>query len=276
MDATPMIPSRPLALAFAALCLIGTALPAAARPARGCDRAAFQVVLDVGHSAEIPGATSARGVPEFTYNLALATRMHEALRAAGFKSATLLVTPGASISGLVRRTADANRMEADLFVSIHHDSVPEQFLDYWEFGGERRHFSDRFRGHSIFISKENADFARSLRFGRLLGLEMKGAGLAYTPHYTEAFMGRRRRQLLDAEAGVYRFDELHVLRRTQMAAVLFEAGSIVNRDEELQLGTEAYQKLMAAALTRAVDRFCALPLPAPTREASADERPVQR
>ena len=49
-------------------------------------------------------------------------------------------------------------------------------------------------------------------------------------------MGHRRRELLDADAGVYRYDQLIVLRMTRMPAVLLEAGSIVNRQEELELG----------------------------------------
>src|SRR5438132_1616940 len=36
-----------------------------------CDRAAFRLVLDVGHTAQVPGGTSARGVHEFDFNLPL-------------------------------------------------------------------------------------------------------------------------------------------------------------------------------------------------------------
>ena len=37
-------------------------------------------------------------------------------------------------------------------------------------------------------------------------------------------MGSRRRDLVDPEAGVYRYDKLIVLRETTMPAVLLEAG----------------------------------------------------
>ena len=37
-------------------------------------------------------------------------------------------------------------------------------------------------------------------------------------------MGRWQRTLLDADAGVYRYDTLFVLKKTQMPAVLLEAG----------------------------------------------------
>jgi N-acetylmuramoyl-L-alanine amidase. len=48
-------------------------------------------------------------------------------------------------------------------------------------------------------------------------------------------MGSRRRLLVDPEAGVYRYDQLIVLRQTHVPAVLLEAGSIINRNEELLL-----------------------------------------
>ena len=69
-------------------------------------------------------------------------------------------------------------------------------------------------------------------------------------------MGKRRRELLDAKAGVYRFDQLLVLRKTDAPAVLLEAGSIVNRDEELELGSHERHAIIGTAITQAVEAFC--------------------
>ena len=66
-----------------------------------------------------------------------------------------------------------------------------------------------------------------------------------------------RRQLLDADAGVYRFDQLVVLRMTRMPALLMEAGSIVNRQEELELGTPERRAATSATVVTAVEEFCA-------------------
>jgi N-acetylmuramoyl-L-alanine amidase len=82
-------------------------------------------------------------------------------------------------------------------------------------------------------------------------------GLQYTPHYVEPFMGNRRRELVDKEAGVYRFDQLVVLRQTRMPAVLLEAGSIINRDEEMELRGSERRALITAAVVEAVAGFCA-------------------
>jgi N-acetylmuramoyl-L-alanine amidase len=230
----------------------GAAKPAAAT----CDRAAFRLVLDVGHTDQVPGAKSARGLREFDFNLRLAKLIEQQLIDAGFTKTVLLVTDGPALQSLARRVARANAARADLLLSIHHDSVPDSMLEKWDYNGEPHFFSDRFKGHSLFVSYENSDRKGSLRFARLLGLALKSRGLQYTPHYTEKIMGRRRRELLDPEAGVYRYDQLVVLRYPHMPAVLLEAGSIINRDEELLMGTPEHQAVVAAAAVEALEGFC--------------------
>ena len=92
---------------------------------------------------------------------------------------------------------------------------------------------------------------------------MRARGLQYAAHYTEAFMGYKRRDLLDPQAGVYRFDALIVLRKTQMPSVLLEAGSIINRQEEVAMGSGQRQSLIGAAVADAVAVYCAEQSPAP-------------
>lgn len=225
--------------------------------AASCVRPDFRVVLDVGHSARSPGAKSARGADEFDFNLRLAKQIDQALLEAGFAKAVLMVTDGRANRSLYTRVARANDLSANLLLSIHHDSVPDRFLERWEYNGKQEAFSDRFKGHSIFVSDDNIDPKDSLLFGSMLGQQLKARGLQYTPHYTESFMGRWKRVLLDANAGVYRYDTLFVLKKTQMPAVLLEAGSIANRDEELEMASPERQQLISAAVVDAVDSFCA-------------------
>jgi N-acetylmuramoyl-L-alanine amidase len=213
--------------------------------------------LDVGHTVEMPGAMSARGVSEYEFNLRLAKQIEQKLIDAGFARTVLLVTADPPPRGLIPRAVRANRLRADLFLSVHHDAVPDSLLEKWEYEGRENHFSDRFKSHSIFISYDHGDHKGSLLYGRLLGNQLKARGLQYTHHYTEEMMGKRRRQLVDAEAGVYRYDQLVVPRETRIPAVLLEVGSIVNRDEELLLATPEHQSLISAAVTDAVETFCA-------------------
>jgi N-acetylmuramoyl-L-alanine amidase len=231
--------------------------PPVAKAAGGCKRADFRVVIDVGHTLTIPGADSARGVPEYTFNLALADTIKQSLVDAGFDKTVRLITTTAPWRGLVERAVGANDMHADLFIAIHHDSVPNRLIETWEYEGQKHQFSDRFSGYSIFVSNDNGDPQGSLTFGHLLGVALQARGLNYTPHYTLPLMGRRHRVLLDSEAGVYSFDQLIVLRQTRMPAVLLEAGSIVNRHDELELATPGRRALVAAAVTAAVEDFCA-------------------
>ena len=224
--------------------------------AANCARWDFRVVLDVGHTAKSPGAKSARGADEFDFNLRLAKQIDQALLEAGFAKTVLMVTDGPANRSLHARVARANKLSADLLLSIHHDSVPDRFLEKWDYNGKPETFSDRFKGHSIFVSDDNLDPKDSVLFGGMLGQQLKARGLQYTPHYTESFMGRWQRTLLDADAGVYRYDTLFVLKKTQMPAVLLEAGSIANRDEELEMASPERQQLISAAVVDAVDSFC--------------------
>jgi N-acetylmuramoyl-L-alanine amidase len=249
-----------------------TATPAAKPHGPTCNHAKFRPVIDVGHTADVPGALSARGATEYDFNLRLARQIEKDLLAAGFDKTVLMITAEAPTAGLFKRAARANGLAADLFLSVHHDAVPESFLETWQFEGQEQHFSDRFPGHSLFVSNDNADRPGSLAFAKLLGNALEARGLHYTPHYTEKFMGNRRRELLDPKAGVYRYDQLIVLKETRMPAVLLEAGSIVNRDEELLLATPEHQAVISAAVVEAVEAFCAVRRPQSKRPEVAKKR----
>jgi N-acetylmuramoyl-L-alanine amidase len=228
------------------------------------------VVIDVGHTEAVPGAMSARGVPEYTFNLNLAQDVKQALVDAGFEKTVLLITSKAPFLGLFERTVRANAMAANLFISIHHDSVPDYLLQTWQYEGQEHHFNDSFPGYAIFISDQNGDRAGSLAFGKFLGTELQARGLGYTPHYTSPIMRHRQRELLDADAGVYRYDELIVLQRTHMPAALLEAGSIINRQEEPTLASQERRAVTSAAIAAAVEDFCT------ARATRHDDRLVKR
>jgi N-acetylmuramoyl-L-alanine amidase len=190
------------------------------------------------------------------FNLKLADVIAQSLHDAGFDETVRLITSGAKLPSLFERATRANNVRADLFIAVHHDSVPDNLKEAWQYVRKKNYYSDRFSGYAIFVSNDNADRAGSLAFSHSLGQELQKRGLHYTPHYTFARMGRYRHELVDADAGVYRYDQLVVLRSTLMPAVLLEAGSIVNRQEELELATPERRLMVAKAVTAAVDNFC--------------------
>jgi N-acetylmuramoyl-L-alanine amidase len=234
-----------------------TVKPSASKPvAATCNPAKFRIVVDVGHTAESEGAISARNVAEFVFNLRLARRIEEKLKAEGFAETRLLLTEGKARSSLVRRVAAANNLPANLLLSIHHDSVPKKFLERWEFEGKKSQFSDRFGGYSVFVSSDNPEYKTSLSIAELVAKEMKGQGLRYAEQYSQPIMGRYQHPLLNKETGVYSYDKLIVLKKTRMAAVLLEAGSIINRDEELRMDSPEHRNIVSSGVATAIKEFC--------------------
>ena len=69
-----------------------------AADSNSCARSAFQVLIDVGHTTTSPGADSARGVPEYEFNLKLADVIAQSLHEAGFDKTVRLVTSGTRLS----------------------------------------------------------------------------------------------------------------------------------------------------------------------------------
>ncbi|PIT05027.1 N-acetylmuramoyl-L-alanine amidase [Bradyrhizobium nitroreducens] len=226
------------------------------RPPAKCEMPKFRIVVDVGHTPDSYGALSARNDPEFGFNFVLARRITAKLKSEGFAATRLLVTDGKARPSLFKRVSAANDGRADLFLSVHHDSVPDKLLDTWEFDGAKSNFSDRFSGHSLFVSQQNPHFTTSLMLARMIGRQLKEQGLHYASQYTLPVMGRYRRQLLDKDVGVYRYDGLVVLSRTRSAAVLLEAGSIINRDEEMAMNSPERQEAVAGAVAAAMREFC--------------------
>jgi N-acetylmuramoyl-L-alanine amidase len=220
-----------------------------------CKRASFKVLIDVGHTPDDPGAISAHGNPEYSYNLALADVAMKQLQDAGFRQTSLLMMKGRGYGQLAERAAIANRTSPDLFLSIHHDSTRDPYIRRWQFAGVERNYSDKFSGHSMFVSIRNRRYRDSVAFAKLIGRELLDAGLQYTPQHAED-IPTARKPLLDAELGVYRYDNLVVLKDTRVPAVLFEAGLIINRKDELVLASPERRMLLAKSITNAVAKYC--------------------
>lgn len=222
----------------------------------GCKPQTLRLAIDVGHSAGAGGATSARGRPEYAFNVEAAAAIQAALWADGIEGARILAQDGPNPS-LASRVAAAEAMNAELFLSVHHDSVQERFLRPWTPPGSERvqPMSRHAKGYSLFISEANGDPAASLAFARAIGQALQDRGFAYTDHHAAPIPGEKR-ALVDTTLGVYRFDGLFILRRTRMPAVLFEVGVIKHPEEETALRSPQTQGLVAAAVVDAARRYC--------------------
>ena len=234
--------------------LAASAAPAADAAGASSAKATLAIAVDAGHGPKVPGATSARGAPEYDFNLRLARDVVAALAAPGFPKAFLLDPNGRDLPPAAPAPR-ANAAKAGLLVSIHHDSVQPQFLETWSVDGRNRRYCDRYAGYSLFFSTRNAFAGQSLALAKEIGRELTAAGLAFTRHHAADLPGERR-ELVDDAVGVYRYDGLAVLAGARMPAVLVEAGVIVNRDEELELSGPQRRQKTAQAIARAVAVWC--------------------
>jgi len=210
---------------------------------------AASIAIDVGHYLEKPGVISARGVTEFEYNLKLAREIEIALKHAGHR--TLLIGDDGLSEDLAKRAPRASGM--DLFISIHHDSVQPRFLSVWEYEGETLNYSDKFAGFSLFVSRLNSHTEAGLRCASAIGAALRGAGFTPSRYHADPILGENR-PFADEANGVHYFDNLAVLKTASIPALLFEAGVIVNRDEELRLRDPAVRAKIVAAIVSGAGR----------------------
>jgi N-acetylmuramoyl-L-alanine amidase len=210
--------------------------------------AAATIALDVGHYREEPGATSARGRPELEFNQELTRDIEAALQAQGH--ATRIIGADGEMKSLGGRPRAAQG--ADLFISVHHDSTREKFQSTWVYEGAPQRYSDLFAGFSLFVSRENPSWRSALRCASAIGAALIKAGFKPSLYHADPVMGENR-PFADKANGVHYFDHLAVLRNAPMPALLFEAGVIVNRDEEIRLRDEQVRKRIAGGVADGAD-----------------------
>lgn len=205
--------------------------------------AAARVALDVGHSTEAPGAISARGRPEFEFNRDLARALATTLAERGTQ--VMLIGEDGSLAQLMDRVRLAR--DARFFLSIHHDSVQERFLQPWVVEGVERRHSEHGAGFSLFVSRHNPRWRESLACASSMGRALRAEGFSPSLYHAQRIPGESK-PFADRQNGVHFYDNLVVLRHARIPAVLFEAGVIVNKDEELALMSEARRQRMVRAL----------------------------
>ncbi|OZI35114.1 cell wall hydrolase [Bordetella genomosp. 10] len=200
---------------------------------------AAYIVVDTGHTPQHPGATGASGRVEYQYNLDLSGAVAHDLMALDDRVKRVSVN-GKEIA-LAERTAQAP--DADFFISIHHDSMPQAWID----AGRQREFA----GYSIFVSRLNPHYDQSLRCAQAIGEHLLAAGEKPSLYHATPIPGENR-PLIDKRLGIHRFDDLVVLKTATMPAVLVEAGVIVNPDEEKRLAQPQTIAKLANAIAQAV------------------------
>jgi len=194
--------------------------------------------VDVGHYHAEPGVISASGIPEFEFNLKLALQTKEELQRHGL--AVRMIGEKGDFVLLNHRTRAA--AGADLFVSIHHDSMREHLLP------TRR---DALAGFSLFVSRNNPHADKSLACASAIGAQMRAAGFTPSRYHADPVIGENR-PFADEPNGVHFYDNLAVGKTAAMPSVLVEAGVIVNRHEEQRMLDPAVRARIARAVAQGV------------------------
>ncbi|MBA2432729.1 MAG: N-acetylmuramoyl-L-alanine amidase [Chthoniobacterales bacterium] len=232
------------------ICLLATAAVPCAQAQELKRSGTFLVALDIGHSPKTPGAYSARGVPEYEFNKRMTRLIAADLRQQPGVSVLVVNESGREIP-ILERGDVANRAKADLFLSVHHDSVNERYKVTRLLEGRMARLSEKFHGYSVFFSDKNAQPGPSFEFAKQLGRAMREQGMVPTAHHAEKIPGEGR-DFVVPQHGVYRFNDLLVLKRARMPAVLLECGVIVHPEEEAELNTPERQRKIVTAVREAV------------------------
>ncbi len=216
------------------------------------------IVVDAGHGGKDPGAVGPSNSKEKNVTLGMATVLAERLRKElGVK--VLMTRSRDKFLGLRERTAYANKVGADLFISMHANASPRgraygietYFLNLAK-NNQAAEVAARENGTSLqevsnleailFDLMANAKINESSR----LAAEVQQAMIAgLRPHYSKI-----------KDLGV-RQGPFHVLLGATMPSVLVEAAFISNSREEKRLLSRKYQERVAAAIVKGVKNYSA-------------------
>jgi len=240
---------------------MAAALAAALALLLSAQQPAFTVVLDPGHGGDRDGALSPDGDKEKDVVLAISRRIAQRVRKAGGK--VIFTRTGDIAVPLPNRAAIATAIRADLFVSVHLNSMPTPEARRHTQGIETYFLSaDASDTHaSAVAARENAD--------RLAGEPEADpndpvAGILNDLQDADALQASSRlaydihEQLvrkLGAEDRGVKQAPFYVLAGARMPAVLLEVGFISHADEGKKLKTRDYQEKVAEAVVDGIRTF---------------------
>jgi N-acetylmuramoyl-L-alanine amidase len=210
------------------------------------------VVIDPGHGGADPGAT-ASGVSEKDVTLDVARRLKELLAAQKLDAS--LTRDGDTTLSLRDRVSLANAKKADLFVSIHVNSLPavkdKRVVETYFLGTTTDPHVER-----LALDENRASGYTMADFRRLLEGVLADARQGESRKFAEAVQGGLVTALRPVvprleDRGV-RSAPFVVLIATEMPGILAEVSTVSNEDEARRLGDPGYRQQIARALSRGI------------------------
>ncbi|MFT3931960.1 MAG: N-acetylmuramoyl-L-alanine amidase [Spongiibacteraceae bacterium] len=218
------------------------------------------IAIDAGHGGDDPGAIGAGKLQEKHVTLAIARELAAQInRERGYKA--VLTRNNDVFLPLKTRRDLARKAQADLMISIHADSFADRSAE----GGSVFALSNRGATSTMaaFLaeSENNADAIGGVPVeGKDDDLVKVLADLSLTETMSSSLtIGR---DVLRSMDGITRLHSPHVeqaafvvLKSPDTPSILVETGFISNPKEARRLGSRDYQKQMASAIFKGVDRY---------------------
>ncbi|MBI3794956.1 MAG: N-acetylmuramoyl-L-alanine amidase [Nitrospinae bacterium] len=214
------------------------------------------IVLDPGHGGHDPGAIGRRGLKEKDITLDVALRVQRLLKAE-CRCNVLLTRSTDVFIPLEERTAYANTVEADLFVSIHVNSNPQRNAK----GVETYFLSPARSKNDAFVAARENMIKQNLEEDDLNDLAFILFDMQNTEKINESsrMAGIIQRALAIRLGGGFKIKNngvkqamFYVLRGAKMPSVLVETSFISNPNEERLLGSAGYKELVATGISRGI------------------------
>ena len=217
------------------------------------------VVLDAGHGGVDPGTLSVLGIPEKTVVLDVVKAIKKELEASG--NYRVLLTRDRDIYvPHAKRVEFARNAGADLFISIHGDSIANK----------------KVRGATIYTLSEKASDKEAAALARkenksdlIAGVDLGGESpdvanilvdlaMRETMNYSARFAGYLVPELKERmylRQNSHRFAGFLVLKAPDVPSVLLEIGYLSNREDAKFVTSDKGRRNIAAAIAEAVDRY---------------------
>ncbi len=218
-----------------------------------------KIVLDAGHGGKDCGAMSANLVCEKDIVLEVVKFLHKELKKRGY---SVLLTRDKDIYiDLVGRTELANRKSADLFISVHANSIPKRSTSNAH--GIETYFLSTARSERArkVAEQENKDdvnlmdyFSKSLLLNSLNTQRLIVSNkLAIDVQY--GMLQSVRKNYPDVVDGGVREGPFWVLAGALMPSILIEIGYNSHAIESKRIQSKPYQKILAKGIADGIDSF---------------------
>ncbi|EJB84678.1 N-acetylmuramoyl-L-alanine amidase family protein [Helicobacter pylori] len=218
-----------------------------------------KIVLDAGHGGKDCGAMSANLVCEKDIVLEVVKFLHKELKKRGYS--VLLTRDKDVYIDLVARTELANKKSADLFISVHANSIPKRSTSNAH--GIETYFLSTARSERArkVAEQENKDdvnlmdyFSKSLLLNSLNTQRLIVSNkLAIDVQY--GMLQSIRKNYPDVVDGGVREGPFWVLAGALMPSILIEIGYNSHAIESKRIQSKPYQKILAKGIADGIDSF---------------------